>query len=184
MKFNIFIAIAIVIFGINDAKSQTMLSPTPEQLQAAPFVNQGEEILLNLDTEDRIESAEKLFEKAYEIDPTVASYIGNLYKISDDNDAKAIFWYRRALSNASEGNEFGLGLAMSNYGNHLNRLLPMDRTREIYATAWIIAGSNYLKNNNSALKRVFKNLTAEEYLAALDIADKIILNPAPILAKY
>ena len=60
----------------------------------------------------------------------------------------------------------------------------MDRTREIYSTAWIIVGSNYWEKNNSALKRAFNNLTAEEYLAALDIADKIVVNPVPIHAKY
>ncbi len=183
-KFIAILVALITIANFNSAMSQLRMSPTQEQLKAVPYLIQGKDILLKLIAEDKIERAERLFEKAFAIDPTLAAYIGNLYNYSIDNNTKAIFWYRRALSKSSNGNEFGLGLAMSNYGEYLKSLEPKDRTREIYATAWIIAGSNYLKNNNSALKRVFKKLTAEEYLTALDIADKIIRNPAPILAKF
>ena len=78
IKFIIILAFTVTIIGFSEAISQTKWSPTPEQLQAAPFVNHSKDILLNYNVKNRIERAEKLFEKTYRIDPMVASYIGNL----------------------------------------------------------------------------------------------------------
>jgi hypothetical protein len=184
---NIFLSLfvfSLIFSQFYTAESKPKWKPTAAQLEAAPFARQGKDILLYMDSENRIPRAEIHFERAFSIDPSSAIYFGDLYRVFEKDLPKTITWYHKASTHRIKNSESRLGGAMIRYGEFLKNSEPSVRTRNIYASAWIMAGTKLLDNDKSESQTVAKKLTAEEYFVALDIVDKINRNPMSILQIY